>query len=290
MKIAILDLGSNSFHLVVYHVTTAGWQVVDRKVIVNALGQYITADGCVPDAVVVESAGCVAELAAHARRVGARKFFAYGTRIFRAIKNCESIIDEVFKKSDLVIDVISPKKEAAIIHAAAKDAYGLQAASLILDIGGGSSECIVSVKGRMRWYESVECGTAMLRATFSDKQIKTAQDEDKMIRSLYGPVVRRLKKEKIETVYGTSGFLRYIVRWLGHEALLSDSVSLSRAIVEQIYKSVRRSNFGQGTEQERSLVYVGTAIIRFIMDELSVASVTVSEASSREGYLLSVLD
>lgn len=287
MKIAIIDLGSNSFHMVTYSVSAGGdFSCVCRDAFVNALGRFLRDEKELPQAVIQESAAQVALLQTKARAAGAHRVYAFGTGIFRRLTNTTGLIDEIFKKTGLVAHVLTEREEARMIYQAVRHAYPRAAGcSLMIDIGGGSSEFIYASTSAMSWYKSVPCGTAVL---FEEVQ-KDGAPLARRVRKHYGPVIASLRRKEIRHVYGTAGFFRYTQRWLGKTRDLNRPVRLTRADITTLSGLIDGTGFRKGSVRERGLVRVGSEIMGQIMDGLRLQEVTVSEASTREGYLISRL-
>jgi len=291
MKIAIIDLGSNSFHMVLYSVKRdRSFKVLERRACVNALGRYLTEAGELPYAKIKESAEIVHDFLSRARCKGAGAVHVFGTGIFRGLSNATELIDEIFKKSGLIVDKLTQKEEAGIIYAAAKNKYQLGAGSLVIDIGGGSSEFIYTGRKSLKWFNSIAFGTAVILKKFQQSGKITARERSNFIKKVYDPVFKALKKKKIGTCYGTAGFLRYVAHWLGKTRDFAQPVSLTKNDINKIYMLLRQKSFCKGSSRERELVYIGVEILLEAMQTLSIKTIVVSNTSSREGYLLKILN
>jgi exopolyphosphatase/pppGpp-phosphohydrolase len=287
MKIAIIDLGSNSFHMVAYSVERDGtFRSVARHAVVNALGRFLSSGKEMPPEVIRESVKSVVLLQKKASACGAKKVYAFGTGIFRRVSNATRLIDEIFKATGIVADVLSERAEARMIYTAIRHKYDFDEPSLIIDIGGGSSEFIYTSARSMNWYKSVPCGSALLL----ERVEKENANIHRCFIDSYGPVMRFLRAKKIAHVYGTAGFFRYALQWLQKAPPdRSRPVVLTRADIDRVHVLVTKKGFSKGSTRERALVRMGAEIMRRIMKRLALGAITVSETSTREGYLLYVL-
>jgi exopolyphosphatase/guanosine-5'-triphosphate,3'-diphosphate pyrophosphatase len=291
MKIAIIDLGSNTFHMVLYTVNRKGnFTISDRQLCVNALGRYLTDSKELPFSEIKRNAEVVKNFTQSARCKGAISVYAFGTGIFRELTNAAELTDEIFRQSGLVVDILTPREEAEIVYAAAKNKYRIGAGTLIIDIGGGSSEFIYTGLNTIKWFTSVPSGTASLLQILQEKGHISQREKTKHIKKTYFPLLKQLQTKKIAACYGTSGFLRYIARWLGKARELSSFAELTMRDISSIATSLRSGRFTKGTQRERDLVMIGTDILREIMPIIGIGSIRVSSVSSREGYLFNKIN
>jgi exopolyphosphatase/guanosine-5'-triphosphate,3'-diphosphate pyrophosphatase len=288
MKIAVIDLGSNSFHMVLYDVDhcTRRFSVIDRAAQVNALGRYVSLSGSLPWNEISESAELVARLAQRAEKKGAQKVYAFGTGIFRKLTNSMTLKDEIFKRSGICVDIVSEKKEVTMIYTAIQATLKENARSFVLDIGGGSSECIVASQKKIYWSHTVPYGTAVLLERFSQEKTHSESKRSRIIREIYREPLKLLKRETIAEAYSTAGFLRYLAEWFKKENACNAPVIFTRHEIDAVGRTLSLSSFSKGSERERHLVRIGTAVLRVIMHDCRLPSIVVSDASSREGYLL----
>ena len=288
MKVAVIDLGSNSFHMVIYRIDKdMSFRSRGHYSDVNALGRYISETAELPLEKIRESVKSVSHLARKARGAGVDRDDAYGTGFFRKIGNSMTLVDEIFKSTGIVVEVLDEKAEAEIIFRAACHAYGLKEPSLVIDIGGGSSEFIMAEKGRQKWFQSLPFGTASLYQQIKEKRIS---GEKRYITDCYAEVICRLQKRAPARCYGTAGFLRYLATWLNKSSELEQGILFSRRDIVQAYVRLETGKLQKGTSRERALVRVGLLILKTVMQKVKVPSITVSTISSREGYLLAKMD
>src|SRR5690606_19668989 len=143
---AAVDLGSNSFHLVVARIGSAGPEIVDREKEMVQLARGIAADGRLSDDAQARALDCLRRFAERLRGIPPERVRVVGTRTLRAMRRPERFLEQVESILGVPVQVISGFEEARLIytglaHSVSKD--GGQ--RLVVDIGGGSTELIIGL-------------------------------------------------------------------------------------------------------------------------------------------------
>ena len=150
MRIAALDLGSNSFHLLVADVHPDGtFEAITREKEMLRLGDEVAWRRPYL-AVVGRSGGCERAPAPPAgRRLGAQEVIAKATSAIRSAVNGSELVDRIEAETGVEVEVISGLEEARLIFAAVRASLVLEPApALCVDIGGGSVEISIGDSGR----------------------------------------------------------------------------------------------------------------------------------------------
>ena len=134
MKVAIIDLGSNSFHLVIFDIKSRKKIIpLRRHSYINSLGSSLSIDNRILPDVIAHSVAKVEALCRYAHRNKAGVVRIFGTSIFRRAVNSIQLVDAIFKKTGYVVDVLSEEDEARIIFEAAKREIPNTATKIITD-------------------------------------------------------------------------------------------------------------------------------------------------------------
>lgn len=168
---AALDLGSNSFHLLV--ATFSGEKLVvidDMKVMVRLAGG-LQADKSLSDEAMQRALDALALFADRLRNVDRRWLRVTGTSTLRQATNADTFLEKAEKIIDAPIDIISGIEEARLIFLGVSKDYSPTTKRLIIDIGGGSTECVVG-KTEPQQLESLHLGCVQFtQQYFADGQI-----------------------------------------------------------------------------------------------------------------------
>src|SRR2546428_136935 len=216
VRLAAIDVGSNSVHVVVADVSTDGRvEVVDRVKEMVRLGRRTFTTGRLPPAAMDLAVGAVKTFArlAHARRVVRMR--AVATSAVREARNGMAFVRRLRRETGLPVKVITGAEEARLIFRAAQHALGLRGGPhLLLDVGGGSVELVLVQQGRPLWLRSLPLGAARLAERFlisdppTNRQIQRL--EKHLAREL-GSLLTSARHAGVARVIGTSGTVNTLV-------------------------------------------------------------------------------
>ena len=164
MKNAIIDLGTNTFHLlIVEDKNTLFKDSVPAKIGKGGISQGIISEEGIQRALTVlkRFKQIIDEQGVRAERV-----FATGTSAIRNAGNKEEFVKRVLEETGIQIQVISGDKEAELIYFGVKEAVDITETSMIMDIGGGSVEFIICNNEKIFWKQSFEIGGQRLMDKF----------------------------------------------------------------------------------------------------------------------------
>ena len=166
--IAAVDMGTNSFHLIIVQVKSDGsFKIIDREREVIRLGSHKgkeftwISEGEMEKAVdVLKDFGKIAQFYKAEVR-------AIATSAIREAKNKSEFIDRVFEETNIEVEAVDGKMEAELIYLGVQNALDiLDKRILCVDIGGGSTEFLLGEKGNSEFAESLKIGAVRLSKMF----------------------------------------------------------------------------------------------------------------------------
>ena len=210
MKLAAIDIGSNSIKLVVVDAASAdSFAVLARDKETVRLGHETLREGHLSPGAVERAAECVKRFRSFAESRGAERALAVATASVRAASNAQEFIDEVEQRTGVRVEVLSGVEEARLIGLAAARGCCAGASSLVnVDIGGGSTEISLVRGGVPVAFHSVRLGAVGLTERFisSDppkaKELRALREE---VRGALERPARELRDAGWQRVTGTSG-------------------------------------------------------------------------------------
>ncbi len=211
MKLAAIDLGSNSIHMIVVAVDpeTGAFHVIDREREMVKLGSGTFKSGRLGEDAVRQAIETMDRLAALAQRHGATEVLAVATSAIREAKNGRELLDVVERRTGVAIRVIDGTAEAELIWRGVGHAVDLDRERVLtIDVGGGSVEMIVGDARRIRLAESLPLGVQRLRDLFAGVDpLPWARREELTahVRATAGPTLARAATAGFDVVLGTSG-------------------------------------------------------------------------------------
>ncbi len=295
--VAAVDLGSNSFHLVIARLENERLVVVDRIKDIVRLGGGLDANSRLTSASQNRAIECLRQFGQRLRDIPSSNIRAVGTNTFRKARNVGEFLPKAEKALGHSIDIITGREEARLIYESV--CYGLSESSskrLVIDIGGGSTEIIAGSGHNPQLVESLYIGCVSLTTSrfqngriSEQRMLRAEQDAQLEIRS----IDRQFKAYGWDKVLGCSGTINAV-----GEALLqlgwSDG-TITRETLEQLRKEILRCTHSSeltkfGFEQTRCEVLPGgIAIVSALFDRLKIASMQVSDLALREGVMYDLL-
>lgn len=148
-RVAAIDVGSNSLRLIVAEASADGsYRVLDDEKETTRLGRGLHESGRMDPAAIEHSAAAVQRMVSIARGYGADDVRVVATAAAREARNAKDLVDAVRRTAGLEMEIISAEQEAQYAYRSAARAFDLSTGpAIVIDIGGGSTEVILSVAG-----------------------------------------------------------------------------------------------------------------------------------------------
>ncbi len=300
--LAAIDIGTNSIKLLVANVEEDGTlEVVLRDKAMVRLGSETLRTGRLTPEAIEAGASTVEHLARLATNTGAEVVRAVATCAVREASNSDEFVAAVRKRTGLRIDVISGEDEARLINLAARSEFPPSNDPLFLvDIGGGSTELVVSNGSRVLLTESLPVGVVRLADRLGKNDPPSDADVRAMKRAIRA-VARRaahaVRKKGFKTCVGSSGTIQSLslvheAAILGREPNPTGQRTLTRAALKKVNRILRRT-----TEKEklrvpgldprrRDIAVPGGLLLAWILKRTGAEAIVVGERGLREGLLL----
>ena len=164
-RIALIDLGTNTFHLLITEIN-------DREQLVELgkykepvkLGEDGMPEGAITEAAYTRGMATLENFKKVVDAAGVTTVLAFATSAIRSASNGKQFVQEAYERTGFRVTVINGNEEAALIHEGVKNGVKMpkNEAVLLVDIGGGSVEFIVSQNGEAVLLRSLNIGAARL--------------------------------------------------------------------------------------------------------------------------------
>ena len=284
MKIAAIDVGSNSVRLLMW----ADGKTLYKRMCTTRLGEGLNASPYLREDAALRTADAVANFVGQAEGDGAERIFVFATAAVRSCKNPKLFTDKVYELCGKKVDIISGEREAEIgLLGALNGADGG-----IIDVGGASTEVIVCDSGKIIYSKSVNIGTVRI-LDYAGRDLNVIEKfvEEKI--QEYGEV--SFSNVNMRAVGGTATRLAAIKRGIkyyqpavtdGTVLTQKDIFSLAKMLTEMSVESIREQTI---CGSSADLIGGGAMLMYMIMKKFGVESVSVSESDNLEGYVLSTL-
>lgn len=300
-KIAIIDMGTNTFHLLLAEVGTHGaYRILHRAHEAVKIGK----EGINND-IITEAARLRALEAMHRfRRIiddhGVTDIYAYGTSAFRNARNGTDLANEINSLTGITVRIISGDEEASFIFAGIRAAVDLGTrTSLVMDIGAGSVEFIIGDNASLHWKESFEIGGQRLLEKYMHHDPITEQE----LSALYAyfeealpSLVESLHRYRPDVLVGSSGSFDTLseidcARKNIPYRRNAPETPLSTDGFHEIYRELITKNREERMaipgmiEMRVDMIVVGSCLVRFVLEQHPFSAIRVSTYSLKEGVL-----
>lgn len=302
MKLAAIDIGSNSIKLVVVDAAAGdSFDVLARKREVVRLGHETLLKGYISREAIRRTAKCIRRLRSVADARGAESIVAIATASVREANNSDRFVRAMEKKTGVRVSVLSGSEEARLIGLAASQGCATKGlTTLNIDIGGGSTEISIFRKGKPITLLSMKLGAVGLTERFltSDpprpKQLDQLRSE--ILNELEAPV-RQLHEHDWDTATGTSGTILAVQAALrlqsaainGQESAdpvikLNDLTQLNAMLA--VMNISQRRHFAGLSTRRAEIILAGAKVLEETMRALSIGTLRTCNWSLREGVII----
>jgi exopolyphosphatase/guanosine-5'-triphosphate,3'-diphosphate pyrophosphatase len=312
MKLAAIDIGSNSIKLIVVDAAAAdSFAVLAREKEVVRLGHETLREGFLSPGAVERAADCVKRFRSIAEARGAETVIATATASVREARNASKFVSEVKRHSGVRVEVLSGIEEARLIGVAASTSCGQTpgAALVNIDIGGGSTEISLMRGGVPEQLFSVKLGAVGLTERFiandppKQKEVRALRDE---IRSALERPAREMFGAKWQRATGTSGTIIALGEALrlraqarvalaedrgaqpaGAEIVLGRLAHLNEKLAHAS-AAERRTSHGF-SPQRADIIVAGGQILEGALESLDINMIRTCDFALREGVIIDYL-
>ncbi|EOS96259.1 exopolyphosphatase [Erwinia tracheiphila] len=291
-EFAAIDLGSNSFHMVIARVVDGAMQVLGRLKQRVHLADGLDNNNILSEDAIQRGLACLTLFAERLQGFSPANVTIVGTHTLRQAMNAEDFLQRAAEVIPYPIEVISGHEEARLIFMGVEHTQPEKGRKLVIDIGGGSTEMVIGEDFEPRLVESRRMGCVSFAnlyfpgGTISKKNFRRA---------------RLATRQKLETLawqyrlmgwqyaLGASGTIKAACEVL--QAMGEKEKLITPERLDKLYdETIRYKSFGSlslpGLSDERKAVFVpGLAILCGVFDALAIRELRLSNGALREGVL-----
>jgi len=291
--LAAVDLGSNSFHLVVARYTHGQLVIIDRLREMVRLAAGVAENGRIDKDAAARALACLQRFGQRLRDMRADSVRVVGTNALRLAHRKQAFLERAREALGHPIEIISGMEEARLIYAGVAHTMPSEPGKrLVADIGGGSTELIIGEGLIPLELESLQMGCVSL----SERYFRDGKISAKRIAA--ARVAARLELEPVQAAFrrrgwdrsaGSSGTVRAIgesIRELDNQAVAITPAGLELVIDYLVQAGhVRELKLAPLTEDRRPVFPGGIAILAEIVAGLGIKEMRIADGAMREGLL-----
>ncbi|MBZ0269211.1 Ppx/GppA family phosphatase, partial [bacterium] len=295
-SVAAIDLGSNSFHMIVARPEAGKITVLDRLRETVRLASGLDEKHRLTPEARTRALECLQRFGQRVAHLPPGSVRAVGTNTLRRARSAGDFVHQAGEALGHPIQTISGIEEARLIYLGVSQSQGDPAGQrLVLDIGGGSTEIIVG-DSRPRVLDSLYLGCVSVTAAyFGDGKIDKSRWKKARTAVLqeFEPVQGRYAKPRPDEIIGASGTVRAVESVLRGEKWADHGITrkLLRRLRDAMIEAGDASKFTfAGLDADRAPVFAGgVAILLGAFEALDIRSMAVSNGALREGLLVDLL-
>jgi exopolyphosphatase/guanosine-5'-triphosphate,3'-diphosphate pyrophosphatase len=295
--LAAVDLGSNSFHMIVARVSHGQVTIVDRLREMVRLAAGLDENKQLKRKSAERALSCLSRFGERIREVHADQMRVVGTNTLRKARNAGEFLNAAAERLGHPVEIISGIEEARLIYLGVSHSMPLvEGAQIVIDIGGGRTEIIRGQGYEADDMESLYIGCVGLsKSVFGSSKLTARRFERARlaVRLELEPVRARFQAVPVVRHVGASGTIRAAHRVI--QGLEGEGAPLTRAGLEQLIKrmidagKVERLQLPGLSEQRKPVFAGGLSILVELMDVLGAERIDVADGALREGILYDLL-
>ena len=290
-RFAVIDIGSNTFHLIIVDAQRSGrFEIIHR----HREFVYLAKDGIefLSSATIERGFMAFAKISELCHKFKAEQIKAIGSAALRSASNANDFVDLIHSEYDIQIEVISGLREARLIYeGVVLSGIQMMNPSLIVDIGGGSVEFIIVANGSITFFNSYNIGISALRHRFPHRdpidQLEIARIYA-YLDSILEEFLDKAVNVGISTLIGSSGpfeIIESMAQAKPYEPIHRDKI---KAIALKILSQplFGRLSMYRMPEGRADLSVESLLIINYLLDRiLSINNALISPYALKEGVI-----
>jgi exopolyphosphatase/guanosine-5'-triphosphate,3'-diphosphate pyrophosphatase len=302
-SLAIIDLGTNTFHLLIAEIDEReDFRIVEKFKEPVELGEGGLDSGKISDAAFERGLQAMRRLQQLIALRQITEVRAFATSAIRSASNGKELIAAIKADTGMDVKIINGNEEASLIFEGVRNGVLLPPDQdvLVIDIGGGSVEFIVTRDGKAQLLRSLDLGAARLLGKFQPhdpmKPMETKAVREYLHQAMAGLLVE-LKEFDIKLMVGASGTYETISAMVAHrkrDFLSSENLNSYRYTARdfrELHKILMHSNQAQRLELpgmdplRAEMINMGSLLIDVLLEEIPIKEMMVSSNALKEGIL-----
>jgi exopolyphosphatase / guanosine-5'-triphosphate,3'-diphosphate pyrophosphatase len=291
-RIAIIDLGTNTFNLLVAEKSNTGIRRIISTKDGVALGLGGINENRISPEAMERGLAALTKFCRISRENKAEKIYAFGTSALRNAKNSWEFLNLAKEKLDLKIEIISGTREAELIYKGVTSGYQLRENELIMDIGGGSTEFIFAGPDGVLKSVSFEIGVSRIYQLFEFSDPMTAADCKKITDYLEKATGDFFKSISCSTLVGASGSFETFYK-LANKCEFPDDQYVTMTIAElrtgldRIIRSTQKERDANPLiiPIRKKMAPLAAVKTLWVIDKLDIQKLVISPFALKEGVI-----
>jgi len=302
---AIIDLGTNTFHLLVIEKSESSYQILRTEKKVVRIGENGITNGVINASALARAIDAAKSFKSISEEYNVSSFHVTATSAVRDANNGNLFTKEIQSATGFDIKVITGDKEAELIYYGVRSALKLgDSSSLIMDIGGGSVEFIIGNSSKILWKESIPIGAQRLIEKFHHNDpINTEEiaEIENYLKSNLKSLIAKLEEIGPKTLIGASGSFDtlsdiYKLKFKIEDKVTNGEIPFDLDCFYGLYNEIlskdreQRLNMPGMIEMRVDMIVVACILINYVLKNHKFKDIRVSSYALKEGILFCLLN
>jgi exopolyphosphatase/guanosine-5'-triphosphate,3'-diphosphate pyrophosphatase len=302
-RVAAVDIGTNSTRLLVADVDDGRITDIERATRITRLGEGVDERRRLLPVPIARVRNVLTDYRRRIEALGTERTLAIATSAIRDAENGEAFLGEIEWSYGFATRLLSGHEEALMTYRGVTSERELEAGTVIIDIGGGSTELIAGEPDGVRWHDSLDIGSVRLTERFLHSDPPTAAELDTCgahARALLGERIPDEIRSATTTAIGVAGTITSIAALaLGLEKYDRDRVHGSRLSAEELSEQLNRlaavplaerRTFGPLDPDRAPVIVAGAVIAREALAFFGLDALQISERDILDGAALAAAE
>jgi exopolyphosphatase/guanosine-5'-triphosphate,3'-diphosphate pyrophosphatase len=293
MRKAVIDLGTNTFNLLIADVNSEGFSIVHSEKEGVALGMGGINENIISPDAFERGMKTLRHFKNVCTQNEVKIINAFGTSALRGAKNSSEFVQQINSELGITVSIISGEKEAELIYKGVKWSYDFESPGVIMDIGGGSTEFIFADKNGMKDLVSMNIGVSRIHQelTLNDPltptDIKTITDWlDKKSNGFFDG-------KSADLLIGASGSFETFYELIHHVPFpeLIQSIEVPMEELNETILSIIASTQAERDVNDfivpirKKMAPIAAVKVKWVIEKLGITRTIISPCSLKEGAL-----
>jgi exopolyphosphatase/guanosine-5'-triphosphate,3'-diphosphate pyrophosphatase len=302
-KVAVIDLGTNTFHLLLAEWDGRRYRIIRRESVAAKIGVGGITRGIIVEEGISRALEALKIFKAIIEEESIGRILAFGTSAFRNAQNGKAVAAQILQQTGIEVNIISGDQEADYIYKGIREAIPLgEETSLIIDIGGGSVEFIIGNSHEVFWKHSFEIGGQRLLERFHQRDPIPPEEVKKLndyLSDALEPLLEQIGKWKPSVLIGSSGTFDTLsdIHCARYGLLQQPDAPETPLTLPSFYETFAlllvKDRAGRllipgMIEMRVDMIVVACCLVKFLLDHHTFGSIRVSSYSLKEGVLASL--
>lgn len=288
MNLAALDLGSNSFHLLVAHVGATGsiTKLASHKEVLK-LGRVVQTKGRLPELEYARALDAVAKLTSIARAFRVERIVVAATSALRDAENGADFCSDVEQRFGVTVELLSGSEEGRVVYRGARSSFpGLSGRIGVVDIGGGSVEVCLGEGAACQYVASLPLGFLKLAAKLDWTHPQASEHLSALVAAETRELRDRLAWQRPDAWLFSGGTARALGK-----LVVSGPTGISASAVRRVSRELaaaspeRLRELGVDAQRVDGIGF-GARVFEALVDAFELSALRIAGTGLREGLLL----